>query len=283
MPRIGDFALHAIECGRLRLDGGAMFGVVPKVLWQRYAPADDRNRIQLSMRALLLERHDRLILIDNGAGDKHGARFRDMFNLEECTLERSLERAGFGADEVTDVIITHLHFDHAGGSTIRMGNRCAPRFKNATYHVQRDHFENAEKPNPRERASFLPDDFEPLNASGQLNLVEGPGPFLPGVELIVINGHTTAQQIVRVAGPEGTLVYVADLLPTVHHLRLPWIMAYDIRPLVTLEEKMAFLNEALKNNWQLFFEHDPEIAIAGVKESGRGATYSDPRPLCELF
>ena len=198
-------------------------------------------------------------------------------------MEQSLHNAGFNMDDVTDVVLTHLHFDHAGGSTTRVGDRCVPRFPNAMYHVQRDHFEYALKPSHRERASFLPDDFVPIGASGQLNLVEESGLLMPGITVRVVNGHTSAQQIVKISGPQGTIVYVADLLPTVHHLRLPWIMAYDVRPLETLEEKAVFLDQAVARNWQLFFEHDPDVAVASVEQTERGVQYSNPRPLSELF
>ena len=262
-----------------------MFGVVPKPLWQRRLTPDERNRIPLNMRCLLLEGDGRLILIDNGVGDKYDAKFQDIFAIdhEEHTLHGALEDAGFTANDVTDVILTHLHFDHCGGSTTRRGDGLVPTFPNATYHVQGVHLDWARQPNEREKASFLPQNIEPLVASGQVNRIDGEGVLFPGVEVRLVNGHTEAQQMVKITGPEGTLVFVADLMPTLHHLRGPWIMAYDVRPLVTLREKQAFLDEALDGGWHLFFEHDPEVAVASLHQTERGITAVYPRSLGELF
>lgn len=285
MPRIGPYTLYAVETGRFRLDGGAMFGIIPKPLWERYAPADERNRIQLNMRCLLLEGNGRLILIDNGLGDKFDDKFRDIYAVDHdyAELHRSLHRLGFAVADITDVILTHLHFDHCGGSTRRIGDRLEVVFPNATFHVQRRHWEWARQPNLRERASFLLENLEPLGASGQLRLVDGPGEIFPGVFVEVVNGHTEAQQIVRIEGPEGTLVFVADLIPTTAHMRPVWNMGYDIRPLVTLEEKLAFLDRAEANGWHLFFEHDPEVAVVSLHRPGREVAAIHPRSLAELF
>lgn len=260
-----------------------MFGIIPRVLWARRMTPDDRNRISMCMRSLLLEGDRRVILIDNGAGNKYDARFKDIFALEGCTLDDSLQKAGFTAEDVTDVILTHLHFDHAGGSTTYDRGRVVPKFKNAIYHLQQDHLESARSPNIRERASFLPDNFEPLAATGQLRTHQGEGQLLPGVDLMVVNGHTTAQQLVRISGKEGTVVFCADLLPTIHHLRAPWVMAYDVRPLTTVVEKAHFLSSALTDRCQLFFEHDPEVTVASLQETEQGITISSPRRLEELF
>ena len=286
MPQIiGSYTLHTIETGRFRLDGGAMFGIIPKVLWERRLVPDARNRIALTMRCLLLEGDGRLILIDNGIGDKYDAKFQDIFAIDHSahTLSGALGAAGFSTADVTDVILTHLHFDHAGGSTRRRGDRLEPAFPNATYHVQRTHLAWARQPNLREKASFLPGNIEPLAASGQLNQVDGAGPLFPGIEVLLVNGHTEAQQMVKIAGPEGTLVFVADLLPTLHHVRGPWIMAFDVRPLVTLQEKTAFLDQALAGGWHLFFEHDPDVAVADLQQTERGIAPVYPRSLDELF
>ena len=285
MPQIGPYTLHTIETGRFRLDGGAMFGIVPKTLWERRLAPDARNRITLNMRCLLLEGDGRLILIDNGVGDKYDARFQDIFAIDhrEHTLGGALGAAGFSTADVTDVILTHLHFDHGGGSTLRRGDRLVPAFPNATYHVQRKHLAWARQPNLREKASFLPDNIEPLAASGQVNQIDGAGSLFLGVEVMLVNGHTEAQQMVKIAGPEGTLVFVADLLPTSHHVRGPWIMAYDVRPLVTLQEKTVFLDQALAGGWHLFFEHDPDVAVADLQQTERGIAPAHPRTLDELF
>ena len=285
MTKIGPYTAYAIESGQFRLDGGAMFGVIPKVLWGRRIEADARNRITLNMRCLLLEGAGRLILVDVGVGDKYDARFADMFAIDhsEFSLERGLRASGFAAEDITDVVLTHLHFDHAGGATVRMGDMLMPRFPNATYYVQRDHLRSARAPSERERASFLPENIDRLAASGQLQRIEGAGTLFPGIDIIVVHGHTEAQQLLKISGPEGTLVYVADLLPTVHHVRGPWIMAYDVRPLVTLAEKTCFLDEAVSGDYRLFFEHDPDVAIANVIGGERGITTDSPRTLEELF
>ena len=280
--RIGPYTLHTIECGRFRLDGGAMFGIVPRVLWERRMSPDSRNRITMHMRALLIEASSRVVLIDNGAGDKYDDRFRDIFALEGCRLNESLAQAGFQASDVTDVILTHLHFDHAGGSTQWQHGRLVPRFPNARYYIQRAQLQSARQPNERESASFLPQNFEPLAATGQLCELEGHQEVLPGIEVFTLNGHTDAQQLVKISGPEGTLIYVADLLPTVHHLRGPWVMAYDIRPLQTLEEKRTFLETALAKDWQLFFEHDPSVTVASLQQGRRGIEACAYRPLEDL-
>ncbi|MFQ5570434.1 MAG: MBL fold metallo-hydrolase, partial [Rhodothermales bacterium] len=199
MPKIGPYSLYSIEAGRFGLDGGAMFGIVPKPLWERRIKPDDRNRIPLHMRCLLLEGDGRLILVDDGAGDKYDAKFQDIYAIdqEHSELHRSLDEAGFSALDVTDVILTHLHFDHCGGSTRRNGDRLELTFPGATYHVQRAHWDWACHPNLRERASFLAENLEPLGASGQLNLVDGDGELFPGIEVITVNGHTEAQQLVK--------------------------------------------------------------------------------------
>lgn len=260
-----------------------MFGIIPRTLWARRMPPDDRNRIQMCMRALLLEGDGRLILIDNGAGNKYDERFRDIYALEGDSLDTSLKKAGFSTDDITDVILTHLHFDHAGGSTIRVGSRIVPRFKNATYHLQQKHLEEAGCPNIRERASFFANNFEPLNIAGQLHTHGGEGSIFPGIHLIVVHGHTTAQQLVKITGKEGTIVFCADLLPTVHHLQGPWVMAYDVRPLITVKEKESFLRDAFAEQWQLFFEHDPDVAVASLSETDKGIITHRHRSLDELI
>lgn len=284
MPTLGGYTLHAIDAGKLGLDGGAMFGVVPRPLWERRIQPDEKNRIPLRMRCLLLEGHERRILIDNGLGDKYTEKFGRIYAVEDekTNLWTSLEAAGFAPEDITDVVLTHLHFDHCGGSTTRRAGELQPTFPNATYHVQSTHWDWARDPNPRERASFLAENLEPLAGSEQLNLLDGGGELFPGVELLLVNGHTEAQQLVKVRGPEGTLVYVADLIPTTAHIRLPWVMAYDVRPLVTMEEKAAFLEEALEEGWDLFFEHDPEVAVASLESSDRGIVTTGHRSLVDL-
>lgn len=285
MPQIGPYTLHTIETGRLGLDGGAMFGIIPKPLWERRIPPDAQNRIPLNMRCLLLEGDGRVILVDNGLGDKYDNKFKSIYAVDHdhSDLQGSLDAAGFSTADVTDVILTHLHFDHCGGSTRREGDRLALTFPNATYHVQEAHWHWARNPNAREQGSFFEENLEPLAASDQLHLVDGEQDLFPGVTVLTVNGHTEAQQLVKISGAEGTLVFVADLLPTSAHLRAPWIMAYDVRPLVTLQEKQDFLERALAEGWHLFFEHDPEVAVASLQQTPKGIDVKAPRSLDELF
>ncbi len=285
MTTIGPYSLHAIYTGRLGLDGGAMFGVVPRPLWERRIPADERNRIPLEMRCLLVEGNDRLMLIDTGVGHKYDAKFKDIFAIdhETHTLERSLQTKGFGFDDITDVVITHLHFDHCGGATMRDGDQLKVTFPNASYYVQDAQWRSANDPNPREAASFLKENLTPLEDSGQLRLLHGGTELAPGISVETVNGHTEAQQVVRIEGEEGVLVYVADLLPTTAHARPSWVMSYDVRPLQTMKEKAAFLEAAAENDWQLFFEHDPKVEVASVIHGDRGPEITEHRTLSELF
>jgi len=261
-----------------------MFGIIPKPLWSRRISPDDQNRIPLNMRCLLLEGEGRVILVDNGLGDKYDDKFADIYAIdtEYASLSGSLQDAGFSEGDVTDVILTHLHFDHCGGSTRRIEGELELVFPNARYHVQRTHWDWAQNPNMRERASFLAENLEPLAESSQLSLLDGPIELFPGIELILVNGHTESQQLVKVKGRERTLVYVADLLPTSSHLRLPWIMAYDVRPLTTLVEKKRFLDEAVEGGWHFFFEHDPVTAVATPRQMERGIDVTDHRGLEDL-
>lgn len=275
--KLGPYTLHEIHAGRLCLDGGAMFGIIPKPLWERRIPADGRNRIPLAMRCLLLEGDGRLVLIDNGLGDKYDAKFADIYAVdqESSELHHSLAAAGFGADEITDVILTHLHFDHCGGSTVRNDDSLRVAFPNATFHVQRTHWDWAHT-SPREGASFLSENLDPLGASGQLRFLDGPGEIMPGVEAVVVNGHTRGQQVLKISDTHRTLVYVADLIPTAAHIPPLWVMAYDIAPLDTLAEKSSFLERAAEENWLLFFEHDTEIATARVRKGEQGFEAMNP-------
>lgn len=285
MPQIGPYSLYTIETGRFRLDGGAMFGIVPKPLWERRIPADERNRIPLNMRCLLIEGNDRLILIDTGIGKPPTEKFADIYGVDHETadLHSSLHAAGFEAADVTDVVLTHLHFDHAGGMICRNEDGLALTFPNAHHHVQRAHWTWANDPTPKEANSFRLGDFDVLEASGQLNLIEGERELWPGIVVATVDGHTEAQQIVKLSdGADDTLVYVADLLPTTAHLAPAWTMAFDVRPLVTIEEKGAFLERALAGGWDLFFEHDPDVAVASLERTERGIATVDPRPLREL-
>ncbi len=268
--------LYPIETGNLMLDGGAMFGVVPKVVWNKVYPADENNLANWSMRCLLVEDEDRLILIDNGIGVKQDEKFLRHYYLNgDDTLEKSLAKHGFTPDDVTDMILTHLHFDHCGGSIKynedKSGYELA--FRNATYWTSRQQYEWAVQPNRRESASFLKENIIPIEESGQLKLIEAEGEILPNIRVKIYNGHTEGQVIPFINYNGNTVVFMADLLPSVAHIPLPWIMAYDTRPLITLEEKKTFFKEAVENDYILFFEHDIynecctlEIGEKGVRE-----------------
>lgn len=284
MTKIGDYTLHTIDTGTFRLDAGAMFGIIPKALWERRTRADDRNRIPLAMRCLLLEGDGRLILIDNGIGDKYDARFAELLAIdhETNTLERSLKNLGYSTDDVTDVVLTHLHFDHAGGSTRRVGDALEVAFPRATYHVQVDHWVWASVANPREKASFLKENLEPLASSGQLQLAHGDADLFPGISPILIDGHTKGQQAIKISDGENTLVFVADLIPTAAHVPPVWCMAYDLEPLKSISEKESLLQQALAEGWNIFLEHDPDVEVLDVEQIEGKIRGTNARPLKEL-
>jgi glyoxylase-like metal-dependent hydrolase (beta-lactamase superfamily II) len=268
--QVGDIRIHALAAGLLRLDGGAMFGVVPKPLWERQIPADERNRIALAMRCLLVETRDALLLIDTGAGNKESAKFIDIFGLDNLPadsaryatrLEEALAAAGHGIDDVDIVVDTHLHFDHAGGNTRRNPDGAIElAFPRARYVVQRGEYEWAHIRNERIQASYLPHNFEPVMQAGRFDLVDGDNEIVPGVRLLKTPGHTPHHQSVIVRSGGETACYLADLVPTSAHLPLPWTMGYDVEPLVTLETKRRLLQQARVEQWLLVFEHDPLVA-----------------------
>ncbi|HEY3215707.1 MAG TPA: MBL fold metallo-hydrolase [Candidatus Eisenbacteria bacterium] len=266
---LGRWRVHSLETGYLWLDGGSMFGSVPKPLWSKLQPPDVRNRIRLAMRCLLLE-GERRILVDDGVGDKFDPKLQDIYRVEhqEHTLERSLAAIGLAVDDVTDVVLTHLHFDHAGGSTRRDGGRLVPRLPRARYHLQRRNLENARQPNPRERASYMAENFEPLVEAGVLDLWDGPLEPWPGVEILTAEGHTRGQQLVRVAGAEGALYFLADLIPTSSHVRIPFVMGYDVAAIETMAEKRALLARASAEGAWVCLEHDPLVALGRPRPDG---------------
>jgi glyoxylase-like metal-dependent hydrolase (beta-lactamase superfamily II) len=282
MPKLtlGGWTVHTLETGHLWLDGGSMFGSVPKPLWSRTNPPDERNRIRLAMRCLLVEGGGRRILVDDGVGDKSTPRFADIYRLElaEQTLERSLAGLGLGVEDVTDVVLTHLHFDHAGGSTRSAEGRLVPRLPRARYHVQRRNWENALAPNPRERASYLVENFVPLMDAGVLTLWEGPRTPWPGFELFTADGHTRGQQLVRLSGGGGVLYFVADLIPTASHVRIPYVMGYDVAAIETMAEKRALLERASEERAWVCLEHDPETALARPVADGDDFGWSERVP-----
>lgn len=250
-----------------------MFGVVPKVLWNKLNPADDNNLCTWAMRLLLIEEGNRLILIDTGIGDKQDEKFFSHYYLHGGnTLEKSLAAKGFHRDDITDVLLTHLHFDHCGGAVKRDGERLIPAFKNATFWSNADHWKWATEPNPREKASFLKENILPISESGQLKFLEtAEGTALTDhISMRFVNGHTNAMMLPQIRIGGRTLVYVADLLPSVHHFPMPWVMAYDMFPLTTMEEKSTFLSEAADEGYVLFFEHDAVTECCTVKRTEKG-------------
>jgi glyoxylase-like metal-dependent hydrolase (beta-lactamase superfamily II) len=271
--------LYPIETGNFKLDGGAMFGVVPKTLWSRTNPADANNRIELAARSLLIEDGNRLILIDAGMGNKQSEKFFSHYALwGDYSLEGSLRKSGFHPDDITDVFLTHLHFDHCGGSVQWNSSRTGyePSFKNARYWTNVDHWKWATKPNPREKASFLSENILPLQENGQLHFISRPSnvSFLQdtplGFGVLFVDGHTEKQMIPHISYRGHTLVFMADLLPTIGHIPLPYVMGYDTRPLLTLQEKGAFLDSAASQKYVLFLEHDAHHQCCTLKHTEKG-------------
>lgn len=278
--------LYTIETGFFKLDGGAMFGVVPKTIWNKINPADENNLCTWAMRCLLIEDEKRLILIDNGIGNKQDAKFFGHYHLHgDDSLDKSLSKHGFHRDDITDVFLTHLHFDHCGGSIIREGDKLVPAFKNAVYWSNQQHWDWAVHPNDREKASFLKDNILPIQQSGQLKFIETPfqkessllasASFAETMTIRFVNGHTNAMMLPQIRYKDQTIVYMADLLPSAGHIPLPYVMAYDMFPLTTLHEKKSFLQEAVDLNYTLFFEHDPNIVCCNLQLTEKGIRLGD--------
>ena len=278
---LGSLRCHLLDGGLQRLDGGAMFGVVPKPLWSRRITPDDRNRIPLGMRCLLIEHPDGLVLVDTGLGNKEDQKFLDIYGVENAgdpgptRLEDALRSAGHAPAEVRWVINTHLHFDHAGGNTLLgEGGAGAPpllAFPNATYVVQRNELDFARHTNERTRASYLPHNYEPIAAAGRWRLLDGDGEILPGIVARMTPGHIPWHQSIVVRSGGETAVFLGDVIPTAHHLPLAWIMGYDLEPLRTMESKRALLAEAVAGGWWFIFEHDAHTAMGRVVGEGKGA------------
>ena len=277
--------LHVIETGNLKLDGGAMFGVVPKTIWNEVYPADENNLCNWAMRCLLVVDGDRKILIDNGIGDKQDEKFLKHYYLNgDASLEKSLEANGLTPDDITDMVLTHLHFDHCGGSIKKVGeDKYEPAFKNATYWISRPQWEWATQPNRREKASFLKENIFPIHESGQLKLVEKEGDLLPGISVKFYNGHTDGQMIPFIRYHDKTIVFMADLLPSAAHVPLPYVMAFDTRPLVTLKEKEDFFKEAVAGNYILFLEHDLYNECCTLIETEKGTRVKQKSKLEEIL
>lgn len=279
---LGDWTLHTLETGHLWLDGGAMFGSVPRPLWSRTNPPDDKNRIRLAMRCLLLEGRGQRVLVDDGLGRKYDAKFRDIFRVEEeLSLEGALGSRGLTPADVTDVILTHLHFDHAGGSTRREGDRVVPALPKARYWVQRANLDNARRPNVRERASYLTENFEPLIEAGVLGTWDGACEPWPGIEVVPVHGHTRGQQVVRVHGGGRAAWFVTDLVPTAAHVRVPYVMGYDVAAIETMAEKKLVLGRAAAENGWVVLEHDPDTALARPEANGDDFAWAERVPANE--
>ena len=283
--------IYPVDTGNFKLDGGAMFGVVPKVIWQKTNPADANNLINMSLRCMLIEDGNRLILIDNGTGDKQSEKFFSYYYpFGDHSLDSSLKKLGFHRDDVTDVFLTHLHFDHCGGSIEWNADRTGyqPAFKNAVFWSNENHWKWATEPNPREKASFLKENIRPIEESGQLKHLtlpshDGFASTELGFDVLFVDGHTEKQMIPHIQYQDKTLVFMADLLPTVGHIPLAYVMGYDVRPLITLDEKAKFLNKAADEGYYLFLEHDYENQICTVKHTEKGVRLDRTYKFDEVF
>ncbi|WP_336838566.1 MBL fold metallo-hydrolase [Sphingobacterium siyangense] len=276
--------LHAIETGFFKLDGGAMFGVVPKSIWNKTNPADSNNMCTWGNRLLLIEDSNRLMLVDTGLGDKQNEKFFSYYYLHgDATLDKSLKNIGFDRSDITDVILTHLHFDHCGGAIVREGEQLVPAFKNAHFWSNSDHWSWATDPNPREKASFLKENILPIQESGQLKFVEDhEHPFGNNIAIRYAHGHTEAMMLPQIQYKGKKILYMADLLPSVGHIPIPYVMGYDVRPLVTMEERNSYWNEIVDNEYILFFEHDPIHECCTLQRTEKGISVKDIFKLGEI-
>lgn len=275
--KLGEIEIYPVTDGRFRLDGGAMFGVVPKVVWEQCCPADELNRIQLSLTCLLIRAHGKNILVDTGLGDKWEAKLQERFAMERRpSLQESLRARGLSPDDIHLVINTHLHFDHAGGNTIRQNGALLPTFPKAGYVVQRGEYEAAVRPNERTRASYREENLAPIDRLKQWELLEGESELYPGVSVLVTPGHTPYHQSVKIASAGQVALFIGDLIPTVAHLPLPYIMGYDLSPLQTLETKREILRQAFEERWLLIFEHDPQVQMGYIQKDAEGHYYLEP-------
>ena len=274
--RIGDTEIHIISDGNFRLDGGAMFGVVPKALWNKLEPADEQNRILMGLNCLLIIRGEQKILIDTGIGDKFDDKFAQIYAVQkEANLLDNLRAKGIAAVDITHAIMAHMHFDHIGWNTRKTENgELAATFPNAVYFAQKGEYETAKNPDPRSRASYLAENWAPLEMSGQLKLLDGSGEVLPGIESIITGGHTAYHTIIKLNTGEGVVAFLADLVPTPSHLKTPYVMGYDLYPKQTMKVKPKVLNQALEEKWLLIFEHSARIS-AGYLNEDKGKFFVD--------
>ncbi|OQY30094.1 MAG: hypothetical protein B6244_01380 [Candidatus Cloacimonetes bacterium 4572_55] len=270
---IGPYRLFSVSTSGFRLDGGAMFGVVPKTLWGKKEPADEYNRIEMGLNALLLQDTHRNILVDTGVGAKMSPKLCKIYAIDHSKTEliRSLKRIGLYPGDITDVILTHLHFDHAGGATCYQDGEIVPTFPNATYYIQKGQWELGNAASDKDRASFFPENFIPLKEHGQLEIVEGSFELFPHLHLIEVNGHTVSQQLVKVSDDKTTLLNCGDMIPLAAHISIPWVAAYDLYPLISIQEKKKYLAQAVDETWLLMFEHDVTCGVLGtIKYGTRG-------------
>lgn len=275
---------YTIDTGFFKLDGGAMFGIVPKSIWNKLNPADEKNLCTWAMRCLLIEDRNKLILIDCGLGNKQNEKFFSYYEPHgEATLEKSLKQKGFSPADVTDVVLTHLHFDHCGGAIKMEGNKYLPAFPNATYWSQSEHWLWATHPNDREKASFLRENILPFEQSGKLRFLKKDDTLFEGFDFQLSGGHTEAMLIPMIRIGSKTIAYMADLIPSSAHVPVPYVMGYDIRPLITMEEKKKFLTEAVQNNYYLFFEHDPAVECCTLQLTERGIRVDKTMRLQDIF
>lgn len=277
--------LHTIDTGFFKLDGGAMFGVVPKSIWNKTNPADENNLCTWAMRCLLVEHENRLILIDTGIGNKQSEKFFSHYYLHgNASLDSSLVSLGFHRDDITDVFLTHLHFDHVGGAVVREGDNLLPAFKNATYWSNPKHWDWAVNPNEREKASFFRENIIPIQESGQLKFIDAEDGinFMDNFDIRFVSGHTESMMLPLINYKGKQVLYMADLLPSIGHLPIPYVMAYDMFPLQTLAEKKLFLNEALEKEYVLYFEHDPENECCTLQQTEKGIRVKETFKLSDL-
>jgi glyoxylase-like metal-dependent hydrolase (beta-lactamase superfamily II) len=267
--KLGKFELFAARDGTFRLDGGAMFGIVPKSLWSKIDPADERNRILIALNPLLVRTGSQNILIDTGLGDTRGKKFDDLYDVDCGRLPESLAALGTPAERIDTVILTHLHFDHSGGTVRRSGAALRTAFPNARYVIQKREWEDAHNTNEVTSGSYLPDELDVMESSGQLDLIEGNAPVAPGVSAAVTGGHTASHQVVLVESGGRTCIFWGDLVPMGAHVNMAYIMSYDLYPADTLEQKRHWLNRALEGGWTSYFEHDPRVTFARLARTER--------------
>lgn len=272
MIEIGSWSVDLVETGTLALDGGSMFGVVPKTLWSRLIPADERNRIRLASRSLLIRGNDRVIVVDTGCGHKWSPKMAEIYGIEfeSGDLAPNLAKLGVKPEQVTDVINTHLHFDHAGGNTYLDGQEIRPTFKNARYHVRRENWDNASMPNLRERASYLKENWAVLEDLRRFHMLDNAGDLFPGIEVAPIDGHTVGQQTVRVHDGDRSLWFPSDNIPTFAHVPVPWVMGYDINALQSMREKESFLERAAAEKWIVVYQHGVDKPATYIEKTDKG-------------